>query len=88
MLPPNVFDLPMNNGDGAVREDHGPKVIAEVAGTHLISFQFLVFLFDEELVLCDLGLDGAEERAALVGVHRFVLDRSHLCELGPSRASA
>lgn len=60
VLPPNVFDLPMNKSDHEVREDcglchpTGPNVITEVAETHLISFKFLIFLFDEELVLGDL----------------------------------
>lgn len=80
VLPPNVFNLPTNTRDHAVRKDRGlcpptgPTVITELAETHLISFKFLIFLFDEELVLCDLGLDGAEKSAALVGVHRFILE--------------
>lgn len=41
--------------------------------THLVSFEFLILLVDEELVLGDLGLDGAEKRAALVRVHWLVL---------------
>lgn len=45
--------------------------------THLISFEFLIFLVNEELVLGDLGLDGAEKRAALVCVHWFVLETEH-----------
>lgn len=47
------------------------------AETHLISFEFLIFLVNEELVLGDLGLDGAEKRAALVCVHWFVLETEH-----------
>ena len=80
VLPPNVFDLPVNKSGHVAREDHGlcpptgPIVIPEVAETHLISFEFLIFLFDEELVLCNLWLDGAEKRAALVCVHRLILE--------------
>lgn len=43
-------------------------------GTHLVSLEFLIFLVNEELILGDLGLDGAEKRAALVCVHRLVLE--------------
>lgn len=90
VLPPNVFDLPMNKSDHMVREDHalchptGPYAITEVAETNLISFKFLIFLFNEELVLCDLWLDGAEKSAALVGVHRFILEEGWT-EISPFR---
>lgn len=45
--------------------------------TDLVSFQFLIFFLDEEVVLCNLGLNGAEKGAALVRVHRLILETSH-----------
>lgn len=45
--------------------------------TNLVSFEFLIFLINEELILGDLGLDGAEKRAALVCVHWLVLETEY-----------
>lgn len=50
-------------------------IIRNVAETHFISFKFLIFLFNKELVLCNLWLDGAKKRAALVCVHWFILEK-------------